>query len=202
MSFREAAFGASRLNSSLQHVASEPERRKRLQVELSRSRRVKAKGLMESDEVAHLLAGRNLSGTAGYKLVSKIIISLGRVFVLPRIIGRNTKMKQMTGLTLKIQEMAGRIRELREITGISREEMAKKTDVSLEEYIACEGGESDLNFAFIYRCALAFGVDVTDIIQGSSPKLKGYVVTRNGEGQRIEQAHGMVYYNMASSFKN
>ena len=202
MSFREAAFGASRLNSSLQHVASEPERRKRLQVELSRSRRVKAKGLMESDEVAHLLAGRNLSGTAGYKLVSKIIISLGRVFVLPRIIGRNTKMKQMTGLTLKIQEMAGRIRELREITGISREEMVKKTDVSLEEYIACEGGESDLNFAFIYRCALAFGVDVTDIIQGSSPKLKGYVVTRNGEGQRIEQAHGMVYYNMASSFKN
>ena len=68
-------------------------------------------------------------------------------------------MNQMTGLTLKIQEMAGRIKELRDITGISAEEMAKKTDVSLEEYLACEKGESDLNFAFIYRCALAFGVD-------------------------------------------
>ena len=111
-------------------------------------------------------------------------------------------MKQMTGLTLKIQEMAGRIRELRDITGISQEEMARKTDVTLTEYIACESGESDLNFAFIYRCALAFGVDVTDIIQGSSPKLRSYVVTRQGEGQKIEQAHGMVYYNMASSFKN
>ena len=44
----------SRLNSSLQHVASEPERRKRSQVELSRIRRVKAQGLMEPDEVANL----------------------------------------------------------------------------------------------------------------------------------------------------
>ena len=49
-------------------------------------------------------------------------------------------MNQMTGLTLKIQEMAGRIKELRDITGISAEEMAKKTDVSLEEYLACEKG--------------------------------------------------------------
>ena len=111
-------------------------------------------------------------------------------------------MKQMTGLTFKIQEMAGRIRELREITGLSQEEMARKTDVSLEEYQACESGESDLNFAFIYRCALAFGVDVTDIIEGLSPKLRSYTVTRLGEGQKIEQAHGMIYYNMASSFKN
>ena len=111
-------------------------------------------------------------------------------------------MKQMTGLTYKIQEMAGRIKELREITGLTQEEMAAKTDVTLDEYMACESGESDLNFAFIYRCALAFGVDVTDIIQGTSPKLRSYTVTRLGEGQKIEQAHGMIYYNMASSFKN
>ena len=78
--FREVAVGASHKWRHVQHVASEPERRKRKQVELSRIRCVNAKGLMESDEVA-LFSGRNLSGTAGYKLVSKIIISLGRVFV-------------------------------------------------------------------------------------------------------------------------
>ena len=80
--------------------------------------------------------------------------------------------------------------------------MAKKTAVSEEEYLACENGRSDLNFAFIYRCALAFGVDVTDIIEGQSPNLKSYTVTRRGEGQRIEKAHGMTYYNLAASFKN
>ncbi|MBQ0084406.1 MAG: AMP-binding protein [Clostridiales bacterium] len=111
-------------------------------------------------------------------------------------------MSQMTGLDFKIQDMAQRIRELREITRFTPEEMAKKTDVTAEEYLACENGESDLNFAFIYRCALAFGVDVTDIIEGVSPTLKSYVITRSGAGQKIDQAHGMMYYNLASSFQN
>ena len=111
-------------------------------------------------------------------------------------------MEQITGLDYKIMEMAARIRELREIMGYTAAEMAVKTDVSTDEYLRCENGESDLNFAFIYRCALAFNVDVTDIIEGKSPTLKSYTVTRKGMGQRIEQAHGMVYYNLASAFQN
>ena len=111
-------------------------------------------------------------------------------------------MKQMSGLDFKIREMAERIRELREITRYTPEEMAAKTDVTAEEYLACENGQRDLNFAFIYRCALAFGVNVTDIIDGVSPKLKSYTVTRHGAGQRIEQAHGMTYYNLAYAFQN
>ena len=69
---------------------------------------------------------------------------------------------KMTGLDFKIREMAARIRELREITQLSPEEMAQKTDVSMEEYLACENGKSDLNFAFIYRCAVTtLGVPCT-----------------------------------------
>ena len=63
-------------------------------------------------------------------------------------------MKQITALDYKIGEMAARIRELREIEGLTPEEMAQKTDISVEEYLECEAGRSDLNFAFIYRCAL------------------------------------------------
>jgi len=110
--------------------------------------------------------------------------------------------QQMTaGLDLKLLEMAGRIRELREIVGLSEEDMAGLTGISLEEYQQCEAGLSDLNFAFIYRCAQAFGVDVTDIIEGSSPRLSNYTLTRAGEGQHIEHAHGMTYFNMAARFK-
>ena len=111
-------------------------------------------------------------------------------------------MEQMTGLDLKIKEMAGRIRELRDIVGLSVSDMAAKTGVSEKEYLDCENGLSDLNFAFIYRCALALGVNVTDIIEGYSPKLKGYTVTRMGAGQQIANAHGMTYYNLAYAFRN
>ena len=111
-------------------------------------------------------------------------------------------MAQMTALNYKIQEMAHRIRELREIENYTIAEMAMKTGVTEQEYIDCEMGRSDLNFAFLYRCALAFGVDVGDIIEGESPNLNSFTVTRQGMGQRIEEAHDMVYYNMASSFRN
>lgn len=111
-------------------------------------------------------------------------------------------MKSTTGLKLTIQDMAKRIRDLREIEGFTVSEMAKKTGLTPEEYSRCEAGESDLSFAFLYRCALEFGVDVTDLIQGSSPTLSTYTLTRRGEGQRIEEAHGLTYYNMAASYRN
>ncbi len=111
-------------------------------------------------------------------------------------------MQQMTGLDYKIQEMAARIRELREIQNLTVEQMALKTDVTVEEYISCEAGKSDLNFAFIYRCAMALSVNVTDIIEGYSPNLKSYSVTRAGLGQKVAQAHGMTYYNLAYAFQN
>ena len=111
-------------------------------------------------------------------------------------------MEQMKELNQKIQKMAGRIRELRDIVGLSTKEMAEKTGVSESEYISCENGEKDLNFTFIYRCANALNVNVTEIIEGYSPKLKGYTVTRRENGQKISQAHGMTYYNLAYAFQN
>lgn len=105
-------------------------------------------------------------------------------------------------LDLKIKAMAKRIKELREIENLSIADMAVKTGVSEEEYSACERGERDLNFAFIYRCANVFKVNVTDIIEGTSPLLSSYTVTRRGNGQRIADAHGMTYYNLAHAFQN
>ena len=105
-------------------------------------------------------------------------------------------------LSKKITEMAKRIKELREIEGLTLEQMAQKTDVSKEEYLALESGEKDMTFAFIYRCAQALSVNATDIIEGSSPMLSSYTVTRSGKGEKIAKAHGMTYFNLANSFQN
>ena len=110
--------------------------------------------------------------------------------------------KFMTGMDYKIQEVAGRIRELRQISGFSVEEMARRTDVSVEEYIQYESGSRNMSIAFMYRCVLIFGVDFSDLLEGRSPKLRSYALTRKGEGQRIEEAHHMVGYNLAADFRN
>ena len=110
--------------------------------------------------------------------------------------------QNMTGRTYKIKETAARIRELREITGITVEEMAARTGITAEEYLLCEAGERDLSIAFLYDCTLSFGVDLGDLLGGSSPKLRSYALTRRGMGQKIEEAHHMVGYNLAADFRN
>ncbi len=102
----------------------------------------------------------------------------------------------------KIKQIADRIKELRLITGLSVEEMAARTGLSEYEYEQCEAGNRNLSIAFLYHCTLSFGVDMGDILEGKSPKLRSYALTRRGEGQRIEEAHHMVGFNLASGFRN
>ena len=108
----------------------------------------------------------------------------------------------MTGMDFKIREVAQRIRELREVSGFTVEQMAQRTNLSVEEYIQCESGNRNLSIAFLYRCTLSFGVDLGDLLEGRSPKLRSYDLTRKGEGQRIEEAHHMIGYNLAADFRN
>lgn len=95
-----------------------------------------------------------------------------------------------TGLEFKLQEMAGRIRTLREIVELTPAKMAEKTGVSVEEYLRCEQGREDLNFAFLYRCALALGVDVTDIIEGSSRSFRAIWSRAAAKGSALSTRTG------------
>ena len=110
--------------------------------------------------------------------------------------------ENIPALSDKLQQISARIRELREITGLTVEEMAEKTGLTTDEYIACESGKRNLSIAFLYHCTLSFGVDMGDILEGHSPKLRSYALTRRGDGQRIEEAHNMIGYNLAADFRN
>ncbi len=105
-------------------------------------------------------------------------------------------------MTKEIKEVAARIRTLREVTGISEEEAAAFTEVSLEEYRELELGERDFSFTFLYKAAAAFGVELRDILEGTSPNLSLYTITRKGEGMAIARNTGFTYNNLAPSFKN
>ena len=101
-------------------------------------------------------------------------------------------MENLTAMEHKIKQIASRIKELRLITGLSVEEMASRTGTTVEEYEQCEAGNRNLSVAFLYHCTLSFGVDMGDLLEGKSPKLRSYALTRKGEGQKIEEAHNMI----------
>ena len=103
--------------------------------------------------------------------------------------------------TDKLKEVAKRIREMREICDITETDMAKKTEVSLEDYRAYENGELDFPFTFIHKCSLAFGLGITDLLEGQSAHLSSYTVTRKGQGQETAKEDGIEIQNLAPLFR-
>ena len=101
----------------------------------------------------------------------------------------------------KLLEIAVRIREMRDICGFTEEEMAHRTEVSIEDYRKYESGETDLPFTFIHKCSLAFGIGITDLLEGQSAHLKSYTVTRRGQGQETAKEQGIEIQNLAPLFR-
>ena len=103
--------------------------------------------------------------------------------------------------TAKLSEVALRIREMREIFGYSEAEMAKRTEVSEEEYRTYESGSLDFPFTFLHKCALAYGIGITDLLEGQSAHLSSYTVTRRGQGQETAKEDGIQIQNLAPMFR-
>ncbi len=111
-------------------------------------------------------------------------------------------MNNTTSTLSQLSEVARRIKELREIIGISVKEMTEKTDVDENTYISYESGKVDIPFSFIHKCALVFGVQMTDLLEGKSAKLSTYTVTRKGKGSETAKEDGIDISNLAPKFKN
>ncbi len=103
--------------------------------------------------------------------------------------------------TNKLAEVAQRIREMREISGLSQAEMAEKAEVTVEDYAKYESAEMDFPFSFLHKCSLAFGIDITNLLEGKSAHLSSYTVTRKGKGQFTAKEDGIEIQNLAPMFR-
>ena len=102
----------------------------------------------------------------------------------------------------QLHEVASRIREIRDVLGYSVEEVAEKTEVSVDDYLAYESGELDLPFTFIHKCALTFGVELSELLEGdSTARLSAYTVTRKDQGFETAKEEGILIKNLAPRFK-
>ena len=101
----------------------------------------------------------------------------------------------------KNKEIADRIKALRTDLGLSMQEMAEATGRDVAEYSAQENGEKDLTVTFLHKCAGKLGVDVIQLITGSTPRLSGYQVTRADEGLSVKRGEEFEYLHKASNMK-
>ena len=102
----------------------------------------------------------------------------------------------------QIKAVAWRIRDLREIVGMEQAEVAEKSGVPYEEYVAYEEGEKDFSFSHLFNIASTLGVDISDLLTGESPKLMGYILTRNGKGLAFDRRKAYHYQHLAYNFRD
>ncbi len=101
----------------------------------------------------------------------------------------------------QLMDIAARIRDMRDILGYSSQKMAELTEVSESDYRMYETGTVDMPFTFLHKCAAAFGVEITVLLEGRSAKLSGYTVTRKGKGLVTASEDGITIQDMAPMFR-
>ncbi|HQE70068.1 MAG TPA: XRE family transcriptional regulator, partial [Atopobiaceae bacterium] len=111
-------------------------------------------------------------------------------------------MQVQTTSSNQLMDVALRIRELREIMGYSVEEMAQLTDITGDQYLEYEKGAMDLPFTFLHKCARVLGVELIQLLEGRSPRLSTYTVTRKDNGLVTAREDGITIQNMAALFRN
>ena len=113
----------------------------------------------------------------------------------------DTAVKNRAALEME-REVANRIMALRVDSGYTQAEMADMTGFSLEDYTMYEEGGADLPFSFIHKCASVFDVEIMELLEGRTPLLTGYTLTRAGGGQLTSVEPGVLIKNIAPLFKD
>lgn len=98
--------------------------------------------------------------------------------------------------------IADRIRELREISELSCTTLAQKLNISLDTYMEYEDAQTGIPISTLYEIAGILGVELTELLTGSSPHLHNYCYVKNGEAPFIERYKGYQFQNLAFNFVN
>lgn len=99
-------------------------------------------------------------------------------------------------------QIANRIRELREISDISCNTLAQKLNIPLKTYLEYENAQSGIPISTLYEIAGILGVELGELLTGSTPHLRNYCYVKNGEAPYIERYKGYQFQNLAFNFMN
>lgn len=98
------------------------------------------------------------------------------------------------------KDIAPRLRGLRDALDMTQADLAGKTGVSAEQVAVYEAGETEIPVGFLMKVAQACHVDLTVLISGVEPHLKGYSLVRRGEGLSVERRKDYDYKSLAYRF--
>ena len=101
-----------------------------------------------------------------------------------------------------IKQIGERLKGLREVLNIPAEEVAELCEISLDHYLKIESGEADPSVYRLSKISKRYGIDLDVLLFGEEPRMKGYYVTRKGQGPEIDRNNQYKYQSLAVGFKD
>lgn len=101
-----------------------------------------------------------------------------------------------------IKQIADRIREAREISEITADTLARRLNLPVGTYLKYENAEEGVPISTLYEIAGILGIEMTQLLTGSTPRLHNYSFTKAGEAPDIERFKGYRFQSPAYNFAN
>ena len=102
----------------------------------------------------------------------------------------------------QFRQLGLRIREMREISGLDTAEVAKDLGISAEIYENYEESGENIPISVLYDLSVKFGVDMTELLTGQTPRLDDFYLVRKGTGTNTERFPGYNFQSLAHRFMN
>ncbi len=99
-----------------------------------------------------------------------------------------------------LKQIGERLKGLRESLDLSKEDMAEKCNIPVDEYIKYESGKHDISVSSLNEIAQHLKVGLSVLMFGEEPKMTSYFVTRNGNGPSVERVKAYKYQSLAAGF--
>lgn len=103
-------------------------------------------------------------------------------------------------MNIQIQQIAERLKGLRDALKLSEADCAQACGISAALYQQYESGESDIPVSFLYRFSSVYQIELTTLLTGDVPHMRGYSVTRQGTGSVVERRKEYRYQALNESF--
>ena len=104
-------------------------------------------------------------------------------------------------MSTEMIQIANRLKEIREICDYSIEDVAARLHVSPEKYRSYEGSGENIPISVLFELANDYGVDITELLTGKSPKLSNYCVVKKGQSTGVDRYPGYHFESLAYNFK-
>lgn len=105
-------------------------------------------------------------------------------------------------MNASFKQIGERLKGLREVLDIPVEEIARVIGTTTEHYLKMEAGRADPSVYRLTKISKHYGIALDVLLFGEEPRMKGYFLTRRGQGLNVDREEDYRFESLAAGFRS